>query len=132
MHTEKNNASFCVSVSENKTPAGTCVRYQCEKCALLYYAVILHSGSYGVLHSLTHTHRPAAFSEGPRPVDFLISSILQMKQKGVEIVHLIVVSFSDSHSTLFLLCLVALVVCNPVLISVCRFCHWFYLKGSSS
>ncbi len=90
--------------------AGTCVQYQCEKCTLLYYAVILHSRSYGALYSLTHTHRPAAFSEGPRPVDFSISSILQMKQKGVEIVHLIIVSFSNSHSTvftLFLLCLVA-------------------------
>lgn len=82
---------FCISVSETKRwleHVCVCV------CTLLYYSVILHCRSYVVISRDPHTHQPAAFSEGPRPVDFLISSILQMKQKGVEIIHLIVVPFS--------------------------------------
>lgn len=83
-----------------------------------------------MLYSLTpHTGLQPSV-EGPRPVDFLISSILQMKQKGAEIVHLIVFSFLNSHSTDFTLCLLVLVLCSPVLKCVSFFSTGVIFKGT--
>lgn len=64
-------------------------------CSLLY-CITLQFCIAGVTmcnfhdpHTDTHAHRPAAFSEGPRPADSLISSSLQTEQKGMEIFHLL-------------------------------------------
>lgn len=65
-------------------------------------------------HTDTHAHRPAAFSEGPRPADSLISSSLQTEQKGMEIFHLLAETCCRATLIIFLLCLLATTVdlCN--------------------
>lgn len=76
--------------------AKTCNKKWCSDWNVhaVYYTVLLCNFALQELQcviSMTHTqtHRPAAFSEGPRPADSLISSSLQTEQKGMEIFHLL-------------------------------------------